>query len=111
MLQRPRRDISLSQDLGLIQAVPQNSLGAQNYAELLALWNERRLSESNAAEDWAAWDEQVLSLLSPPERKLFLDETLLAGRGLGAGKVNRLSKILLSRHWIFREPTNASGPV
>jgi hypothetical protein len=77
-------------------------VGAQNYAELLALWSERRLSESNAPEDWAAWDEQVLSLLQPRERELFLDETLLAARGLGAGKVNRLSKILLSRHWVAR---------
>ena len=90
----------MPEDLGLIQAVPQDSVGAQNYAELLALWSERRLSESSVPEDWAAWDEQVLSLLNPPERELFLDGTLLAARGLGAGKVNRLSKILLSRHWV-----------
>ncbi len=81
-----------------IQTVPTESEQAWNYQALLLLWEKQRVRAETSAEELKAWSQSVLDLLRVHERQLFLDETLLASGVVGGGEMNRLTKILLTRH-------------
>jgi hypothetical protein len=81
-----------------IRTVPGDPDKAWNYQALLALWEEQRIRTEISPEQLEAWSQSVLGLLRFNERQLFLDQTVLASGIVGAGEVNRLTKILLERH-------------
>src|SRR5258708_29028342 len=81
-----------------IRTVPGDPDKAWNYQALLALWEEQRIRTEVSPEQLGAWSQSVLGLLRFNERQLFLDQTILASGIVGAGEVNRLTKILLERH-------------
>jgi hypothetical protein len=81
-----------------LETVPSHPEQAESYPELLALWKALRTREDPDQSELAEWDRLVMALLTIDERGYYLDEKRLAGATVAAGKVNRLSGILLGRH-------------
>jgi hypothetical protein len=81
-----------------LETVPSHPDQAASYPELLALWKALRARQDPDPAELAEWDQLVMALLTIDERGYYLDEKRLAGATVAAGKVNRLSGILLGRH-------------
>jgi hypothetical protein len=81
-----------------IQTIPIDAEQARNYEALLALWEEQRARIEISTEELETWNERVFDLLRYDEQQLFRDETILASGIFGISEMNRLTKILLTRH-------------
>jgi hypothetical protein len=81
-----------------IQPVPTDAEQARNYEALLALWEEQRARIEIRVEELETWCERVFYQLRHDEQRLFRDETILASGIFGISEMNRLTKILLTRH-------------
>jgi hypothetical protein len=96
-----------------IISVPKDEEQAQNYPELLSLWQSQRAlidaGQLEPLEDLSIWENHVRSLLKPDERVHFDDDQVVLDMdvlALSSARLSRLARVLVSRHGIKIE-----GPV
>jgi hypothetical protein len=96
-----------------ILSVPNNEEQAQNYPELLGLWQSQKalmdIGQLEPMGDLSTWENHVSSLLKPDERVHFDDDQVVLDMdvlALSSARLSRLARILVSRHGVEIE-----GPV